>query len=101
MCLLQIVKLAPYMRPAPRFLDTPVFVELIESSVGVSLQRATKLALVTLGMFAFAIRRVGKPTCRRRRIPSRTIISNVRPQPPGLGLAIPRSQYRHGRIVGV
>jgi hypothetical protein len=41
--LLQIVRLAPHVRPACGLLDAAVFVELIGSCIGIGLQRATKL----------------------------------------------------------
>jgi hypothetical protein len=44
------------MRPARGLLDAAVFVELIESRVGISLQRATKRFQMLRGMLAFAIR---------------------------------------------
>src|SRR5947209_14436590 len=76
------------MRPACRFLNAPVFVKLVESSVGISLQRAAELPQVPLGVLAFAIRRIGKPHGGRGLISCRTIIANIRPQPPRLGLAV-------------
>src|SRR5207249_11642814 len=41
--------------------NAPVFVKLVESSVGISLQRAPELPQVPRGVLAFAIRRIGKP----------------------------------------
>jgi hypothetical protein len=41
---LQIVELAPHVRPTGDFLDAAIlFIELIESGVGIGLQRAPKL----------------------------------------------------------
>ena len=48
MRLLQIVKLAPHVRPARRLLDAAVFVKLIESGIGIGLQPAAELAQVPL-----------------------------------------------------
>lgn len=53
--LFQIVELAPHMRPTRGLLDTPIFVELIESRIGIGLQRATKRFQMLRGMLAFAI----------------------------------------------
>ena len=61
MRLFYIVEVAAHMCPACGWLDEAVFVELIESRVGIRLQRAVKHLQVPLGMFAFAIRRVSEP----------------------------------------
>jgi len=50
MRLFQIVELAPHMRPARSLLNAAIFVELIESRVGIGLQRATKLLQMLRGM---------------------------------------------------
>src|ERR1019366_9336228 len=53
--LLQIVELAPDVRPTGDLLNAAIlFIELVESSVGVGLQRAPKRAQMLLGMFALA-----------------------------------------------
>jgi hypothetical protein len=54
-----------------------------------------------LRMFALAIGRVSKPDRRSRRVSCWAIVTNVGPQPTGLGLAHARSKHRHRRIVGV
>jgi hypothetical protein len=61
--LIQIVQVAPHMRPARRLLNATVLIEPIESSVGIGLQRAAKLLQMPFGMFPFAIRRVSKQNC--------------------------------------
>ena len=101
MRLFQIVELAPHVRPAGGLLDAPIFIELIEACVGIGLQRALKLLQMPLGMFAFAIRRIGKPDRGCGRIAGRTIIANISPQASRLGLALARSQHRHRRVIGV
>ena len=69
--LLQVVELAPDVRPAGNFLDAAIlFIELIESGVGIGLQRTAKPAQMLLGMFALAIGRVGEPYRRRCRVAS-------------------------------
>ena len=67
-CFLQVVELAPDVRPTGDFLDSAIlFIELIESGVGIGLERAPKLAQMLLGVFALAIGRIGEPNggCRR------------------------------------
>ena len=63
-CFLQIVKLAPYVRPAGGFLHIAALIYLVEAGERVGLQRAAKLAQMLLWMFSAAIRRVSKPHCR-------------------------------------
>jgi hypothetical protein len=82
-------------------LNPAIFVGLIETRVGIGLQRATKLLQTPLGMFAFTIWRVGKPHGRSGGVAGRTIIANVSPQAHRLGLAIPRRQHWHRRVVSV
>ena len=77
--MLQIEELAPHMRPARRLLDAAIFVELIESGVGIGLQRAAKLLQMPLGMFALAIRRVGKPHGGGGGVARGTVIANIGP----------------------
>src|SRR5260370_980772 len=77
--LLQIVKLAPHMRPARGLMNEAIYVELIESRVGIGLQRAAKLAKMPLRMFPFAIRRVGKPHCGGGGVARGTVIANISP----------------------
>jgi hypothetical protein len=56
MRLLQVVELAPDMRPARDFLNAPIlFIELVESGIGICLQRSPKRAQMLFGMFALAI----------------------------------------------
>ena len=50
------------MRPTGHFLNpTFFFIELIESGIGIGLQRTLKGSQMSLGMFPLAIGRVGKP----------------------------------------
>jgi hypothetical protein len=53
--LLQIVEVTPHVRPARGLLDATIFIELIESRIGIRLQRAAKLFQMLRGMLAFAI----------------------------------------------
>ena len=47
-----IPELAPHVRPAGSFPDAVIFIELIESCVGIGLQRATEVSQMLLRMFA-------------------------------------------------
>jgi len=59
----QIVKLAPDVGHAGRFLDRSAFVKLVEAGVGVGLKGALEVLQVTLRMLSLAVRRVGEPHC--------------------------------------
>jgi hypothetical protein len=86
--LLQVVELAPHVRPTGDFLDPTIFfMELIESSIGIGLQRTLKRTQMLLGKFTLAIGRVREPHGRCRRVACRPIIANIRPQTARLGLA--------------
>jgi hypothetical protein len=81
--------------------DPATFVEMLKSRVGVGLQRASVGLQVLLRMVAPSIGRVGEPHCRSSRIAAWPVIADVGPEPAGLGLAVTRSEYGHGSIVGV
>jgi hypothetical protein len=54
--LLQVIELAPYVRPTGDFLYPAIFfIELIESGIGIGLQRTPKRSQMLLGMFPLAI----------------------------------------------
>ena len=54
--LLQVVELAPHVRPTGDFLNPAIFfIELVESGIGIGLQRTPKRTQMLLGMFALAI----------------------------------------------
>ena len=77
--LFQIVKMTPHVRPARRWFDATIFIELIESRIGIGLQRTAKPFQMLRGMFAFAIRRVGEPYGGGGGVARGTIIANVGP----------------------
>jgi len=77
--LLQVVELAPPVRPAGYFLDAALGIELVESRIGVGLQGSAKLPQMPLGMLALAIGRVGKPRRWRGPISRRAIIAYTLP----------------------
>ncbi len=88
---LQVVELAPHVRPAGRFLDLSAFIKMMESGVGIGLQDAAEAAQMFSRMLTTTIRRVGKPHRCRCVVTGRTIIPHIGPQASGLGLAIARS----------
>jgi hypothetical protein len=71
--LLQVEELFSHMRPTRRLLYAALFVDAVESGVGIGLQRAAKLAQMFFGMLSLAIRRVGKP-CRGRSLAATRIV---------------------------
>jgi hypothetical protein len=52
-------------------------------------------------VLALAVRRVSKPHGRRSTVARGTIVANISPQAPRLGLAVARRQHRHRRVVRV
>jgi len=100
--LLQVVELASHVRPTGDFLNPTIlfFIELIESGIGIGLQRTLKPTQMSLGMFALAIGRVGKPHRRCRQLARRPIVSNIGPQTSRLRLAIAWRQHRYRRVIG-
>ena len=98
---LQVVKLASHMRPTSRFLYPSTLIKMMESSVGIGLQRAAEAAQMFSRMLTTTIRRVDKPHCCGRIISRRAIIPHVRPQATSLGLAIARRQHRNRRVIGM
>src|SRR5262245_27227636 len=93
--------MSSHMRPASGLLKSTIPVKLIETCVGIGLQRAAKLLQVLFGMLALAIRRVSEPHRGSGTVARRTIIANISPQSSRLRLALARSQYRHRRVIGV
>ena len=98
---MQVVELAPRVRPAGRFLNRAVLVEGVEAGVGIGLQHAVEVGQVRLRMDALAVGRVGKPHGRRRRCRRWPVVAHIGPQARRSGLAIARRQHRDRRIVGV
>jgi hypothetical protein len=75
----EIVELAPGMRPARCFHDLPLLVERSEAAIGVSLQDAVVAAQMRLRVLALAIGRVAIPHRRRVATAGRTIITDIGP----------------------
>ena len=75
---MDVVELAPHVRPAGRFLDL-LAVELIEAGIGIGLQHANEACKVGSRSLALAIGAVAEENCRRLGTSRRPIITNVRP----------------------
>jgi len=98
---MNVVELASGMGPTGNLIDVAAVVEMMKSSVGIGLQRTLEVLQMLAGMFALAIRRVGKPHGWRGVLASRPFIAHVCPQAAGLGLAVARSEQRNRCIVGM
>ena len=96
-----LVELAPRMRPTRGFADPSGVIEVVEAGVRVGLQSAEGLLKVPLRMLALTVWRVDEPNGRRSRVCGRATIANLGPQPAGLGPAQSWREHRHGSVVRV
>lgn len=78
---MEVVELAPDVRPAGDLDDGTGFVEAVEAGVAVGLQRAAKVAQVISRMLALPVRRVSEPDGRRGGIMAGPVVADVGPQP--------------------
>ena len=91
---MDIEELAADMRPASRLDDTPGLEQSVEASIAVGVQYTGEALEVSPRVFALPIRRVEE---QRRRGPGavkRPLVTNVSPDPPGLGFEPPRDWRR-------
>ncbi|VVE58437.1 hypothetical protein PHO31112_05319 [Pandoraea horticolens] len=100
-CGMQVVELAPRMRPARSFDDIAALANLLVAAIGIGLKRAFELGQVLLRMLALAVRGVGEPDCGRRGVARVPVIAHIDPQPSRLCLAVAGSEHRHRGIVGM
>src|SRR5271157_1038540 len=98
---LQLVELAPYMRPAGRFLDGSALIKMMKARISIRLQSAAEPAQMLARMFAFPIGRVGEPYRGGCFIARWAIIPDIGPQSSSLGLAVTRRQHRNRRVIGM
>ena len=98
---MKVVELAPHVRPAGRFEDVAVDVELVEARIAVGLQHALEALQMRLHALTLAVGRIAKQHRRRIGAAARPVIAHVRPQPSGARLAASRIEHRHRRVVGV
>src|SRR6267142_5179826 len=89
------------MGPTSCFLNAAIIIKMMEPGVGVRLQNAREVPQVLLGMLALMVGRISEPNRRWRRIVGGTVISHIGPQAPSFCFSLPRSQYRHRRIIGM
>lgn len=94
-----IKELAPDVCPTARFDDGAAGEQLVESGIAVGVDRPLEVLQVGPRVLTLAVGRVEEQRCRRSLATERPLITNVNPQPPGLGLAGAGCQNRHGRVV--
>ena len=91
------------MRPAGRLEDrtgrADGFIELLVPAIGVGLEDPAPPLKVALGMGAAAVARIIEHRCRRCGTAERSIVADIGPTSPGIGLAL--GQHRHGRVVAM
>ena len=98
---MNLVELAPGVRPTGHFVDRAAVVKVMKARVGVGLQSALEVLQVLARVFALAVFRVSKPHGRRGLFAGWAFIAHIGPQAAGLGLARSRRQHRHGCIAGM
>src|SRR5258708_9815931 len=79
-----LVELTSRVSPAGNFDDRSTFVEMLEASIGVGLERTLVELEVLAWVLALAIGRVGEPYGGRARIPRRAAVAEPRSQSPRL-----------------
>lgn len=82
--------LAAGVSPAGSFRYPTIAVQLVEPGVRIHLQNTVEARKMTLRVDSFSVRAVGEPHGRCQPGPGVAVITNVRPQPPGLRLLIAR-----------
>ena len=98
---MDLVELAPRVRPASRFDDGSIFIELPEAGVGIGLEGSLVELQVLLRVFALAVGRVGEPHGWRGLVARGPVVADIGPEPSGLGPAAPRIEHRNRGVVGV
>jgi hypothetical protein len=96
-----VKELASHMRPAGSLGDAVAGEQLVESGVAIGMDHTAEVAEMGSWVLAFAVRRVKE---QRRRWPlavERTFVTNIHPQPSGLGFASAGRQHGHRRVVDV
>src|SRR5487761_1763692 len=86
---------------AGSFLNRAIFVELVETGVGIGLQDAAELRQMPLRMFSLAIRRVSEPRCGSGHQARGTVIADVDPEPCRFRPAVAGSEHRKRRVVAM
>src|SRR6185437_10701831 len=96
-----IEELAPHMRPTRGFGDRVAFEESVEAGIAVGMKHAFEGRAVTPRALALAVRGIEVRGCWRALAAPGPLVAHIDPEPPGPGLAEPRRQNRHRRIVAV
>src|ERR1700690_3741242 len=97
---MNVVELAPYVRPAGCLLDL-LAVELIEASIGIRLQHTSEVGQMRSRPLTFAIGAVAEEHGRRIDTSRRPIIAHIRPEPSLLGGATAGAQHWHRGVIAV
>ena len=74
-----VVKLAPCVRPAGNFVNRAAFVKVMKSSIGIGLERALEVLQMLPRMLALAIGLVSEPDCGRSIFPGGTLVAHIGP----------------------
>src|SRR5665213_2997502 len=98
---MDLVELAPGVRPAGDSDDHPTFVDMLEAGIGISLERTPVELKVLARMFSLAVWREGEPHGGCSCIARWPVIADISPEPSGLRLAVARREHRDRRVVGV
>lgn len=82
-------------------LDRSVFIELVESGVGIGLKHALEALQMLLRMLALTVGRVGESDGGRVGRARGPVVANVGPQPSRLRRAGAGSEHRNGCVVAM
>jgi hypothetical protein len=98
--LMDLVELAPDMGPTGRERDRSIGGQPFEPGIAIDLEDTFEPREMGLRPIGPAVRTIEIDRCRRAWPIPRSIVSNVNPQPPGLGAAAARFENRDRRVVG-
>src|SRR5215472_6278995 len=97
---MDLVELAPGVRPAPGFINV-LAIKMVKTSEGVGLESALESLQVLPRMFALPIFRVCKPYSGSSRFAGRPVVAHIGPESAGFGLAVTGRKHGDRSIVGV
>src|SRR5258708_32144029 len=98
---MDVVELASGVCPTRDLIDPGMAVQVVQSGIGVGLQRSGVVLQMPTRMFSLAILRVCEPDCRSSGLGGRPVIAHIGPEAPCLGLAVTRREYGNRCVVGV
>src|SRR5271168_2050507 len=96
-----LVELTSRVSPAGNFDDRSTFVQMLEASIGVGLERTLVELEVLAWVLALAIRSVGEPCGGCRRIARWPVVADIGPESSDLRPAVARREHWYRRVVGV